>query len=158
MQYGRLCSLRDWEEEVKAMYAIIENGGKQYKVCRGRRGESGEAQRRSGRGVSFNVVMIADGSAVKVGQDVASAKVTATVQAQDKYKKIIVFKYKAKKNERKKQGHRQPFTRCQDREDRSLTHGHFARKFSIKEITNMFFISLFAHKKGTGSLLYVYLL
>ena len=45
-----------------------------------------------------------------MGSDVANAKVTATVQAQDKFKKIIVFKYKAKKNERKKQGHRQPFT------------------------------------------------
>ncbi len=63
-----------------------------------------------GAEVSFNVVMVSDGDAIKVGADVANAKVTATVEKQDKYKKIIVFKYKAKKNERKKQGHRQPFT------------------------------------------------
>ena len=63
-----------------------------------------------GAEVSFNVLMVSDGNGVKVGNDVKSAKVTAKVEAQDKYRKIIVFKYKAKKNERKKQGHRQPFT------------------------------------------------
>ena len=66
------------------MYAIIENGNKQYRVS--------------------------EGDGVKTGAEVAGAKVTATVEAQDKFKKIVVFKYKAKKNERKKQGHRQPFT------------------------------------------------
>ena len=84
------------------MYAIIENGGKQYKVSEGDVVRVEKLNAEVGAEVSFNVVMIADGSAVKVGRDVASAKVTATVQAQDKYK--------AKKNERKKQGHRQPFT------------------------------------------------
>ena len=54
--------------------------------------------------------MVAGENGVNTGKEVASAKVTAKVQAQDKFKKIIVFKYKAKKNERKKQGHRQPFT------------------------------------------------
>jgi large subunit ribosomal protein L21 len=54
--------------------------------------------------------MISDDNGVKAGADVANAKVTATVVRQDKAKKIIVFKYKPKKNERKKQGHRQPFT------------------------------------------------
>ena len=63
------------------MYAIIENGNKQYKVAEG-----------------------------DVGAEAAAVKVTATVVKQDKAKKIIVFKYKPKKNERKKQGHRQPFT------------------------------------------------
>ena len=92
------------------MYAIIENGGKQYKVSEGDVVRVEKLNAEVGAEVSFRVVMIADGSAVKVGQDVANAKVTATAPAQDKYKKIIVFKYKAKKNERKKQGHRQPFT------------------------------------------------
>ena len=92
------------------MYAIIENGGKQYKVSEGDVVRVEKLNAEVGAEVSFNVVMVADGSAVKLGKDVANAKVTATVQAQDKYKKIIVFKYKAKKNERKKQGHRQPFT------------------------------------------------
>ena len=103
-------ALRDREEEVKAVYAIIENGGKQYKVSEGDVVRVEKLRAEVGTEVSFNVVMVADGSAVKFGKDVANAKVTATVQAQDKYKKIIVFKYKAKKNERKKQGHRQPFT------------------------------------------------
>ena len=71
------------------MYAIIENGGKQYKVSEGD---------------------TVDGGSVKVGEEAKSAKVTAKVEAQDKFRKIVVFKYKAKKNERKKQGHRQPFT------------------------------------------------
>ena len=107
---GRLRNLRDWEEEVNAVYAIIENGGKQYKVSEGDVVKVEKLNAEVGAEVSFNVVLVADGDTVKVGPEAAGAKVTATVQAQDKYKKIIVFKYKAKKNERKKQGHRQPFT------------------------------------------------
>ena len=60
--------------------------------------------------VEFPVVLVADEKGIMVGAEVANTKVTATVTAQGKAKKIIVFKYKAKKNERKKQGHRQPFT------------------------------------------------
>lgn len=92
------------------MYAIIENGNKQYKVCEGDVVRVEKLKAEVGDEVTFNVLMVADENGVKVGKDVESAKVTATVQAQDKYKKIIVFKYKPKKNERKKQGHRQPFT------------------------------------------------
>ena len=92
------------------MYAIIENGGKQYKVSEGDVVRVEKLAAEIGDEVTFNVVMVADGETVKVGSDAASAKVTAKVEAHDKFKKIIVFKYKAKKNERKKQGHRQPFT------------------------------------------------
>ena len=92
------------------MYAIIENGGKQYKVSEGDVLKVEKLPAEVGAEVSFNVVMVSDDTGVKVGKEVEGAKVTATVQAQDKYKKIIVFKYKAKKNERRKQGHRQPFT------------------------------------------------
>lgn len=92
------------------MYAIIENGNKQYKVSEGDIIKVEKLKTEVGAEVSFNVVMVSDGKGVKLGKDVENAKVTATVQAQDKYKKLIVFKYKAKKNERKKQGHRQPFT------------------------------------------------
>ena len=92
------------------MYAIIENGGKQYKVSEGDVVKVEKLNAEVGAEVSFDVVMVSDGAEVKLGKDVENAKVTATVAAQDKYKKIIVFKYKAKKNERKKQGHRQPFT------------------------------------------------
>ena len=92
------------------MYAIIENGGKQYKVSEGDVVRVEKLKAEVGAEVTFNVVMVADGDVVKVGEEAKSATVTAKVEAQDKFRKIIVFKYKAKKNERKKQGHRQPFT------------------------------------------------
>ena len=92
------------------MYAIIENGSKQYRVSEGDVIRVEKLGANVGDSVDFKVLMLADENGVKTGEEVASAKVTATVQAQDKFKKIIVFKYKAKKNERKKQGHRQPFT------------------------------------------------
>lgn len=92
------------------MYAIIENGNKQYKVSEGDTGRLEKLDAEVGAEVELNVLMVADDAGVKVGQDVSAAKVKATVVAQDKFKKVIVFKYKAKKNERKKQGHRQPFT------------------------------------------------
>ena len=92
------------------MYAIIENGSKQYKVCEGDVVRVEKLKTNVGDSVDFKVVMISDENGVKTGADVASAKVSAKVEAQDKFRKIIVFKYKAKKNERKKQGHRQPFT------------------------------------------------
>lgn len=92
------------------MYAIIENGNKQYKVAEGDVLKLEKLAAEVGEKVEFSVVMLSDESGVKVGADVANAKVTATVEAQDKFRKVIVYKYKAKKNERKKQGHRQPFT------------------------------------------------
>ena len=92
------------------MYAIIENGGKQYKVSEGDVLKVEKLPAEVGAEVTFNVVMVCGDDGVKVGSDIKNAKVTAKVEAQDKFKKIIVFKYKPKKNERKKQGHRQPFT------------------------------------------------
>ena len=94
----------------RIMYAIIENGNKQYRVSEGDVLKVEKLKAEVGAEVSFPVLMVADESGIKLGEEVKSAKVTATVTAQDKYRKIIVFKYKAKKNERKKQGHRQPFT------------------------------------------------
>lgn len=92
------------------MYAIIENGNKQYKVAEGEIVNFEKLAAKEGETVAFNVLMVADENGIKVGAEVASAKVNGVVVKQDKAKKIIVFKYKAKKNERKKQGHRQPFT------------------------------------------------
>ena len=92
------------------MYAIIDNGTKQYKVAEGDVIRLEKLNANEGDTVALNVVMVSDENGIKVGADVANAKVTATVVRQAKDKKIIVFKYKAKKNERKKQGHRQPFT------------------------------------------------
>ncbi len=92
------------------MYAIIDNGNKQYKVAVGDIVKLEKLNANEGDTVTLNVVMVSDENGIKVGADVASASVTATVVRQAKDKKIIVFKYKAKKNERKKQGHRQPYT------------------------------------------------
>ena len=92
------------------MYAIIDNGNKQYKVAEGDVVRVEKLNANEGDTVTCKVLMVCDENGIKTGADVAAAKVTATVVKQDKAKKIIVFKYKAKKNERKKQGHRQPFT------------------------------------------------
>ncbi|MBQ5926683.1 MAG: 50S ribosomal protein L21 [Clostridia bacterium] len=92
------------------MYAIIENGNKQYKVAEGQEVRVEKLAAAEGETVSFNTLMVSDENGIKTGAEVANVKVTATVVKQDKAKKIIVFKYKSKKNERKKQGHRQPFT------------------------------------------------
>ena len=92
------------------MYAIIDNGNKQYKVSEGDVVKVEKLSANVGEEVSFKVLMVSDDNGIKTGAEVASAKVTASVVTQDKDKKIIVFKYKPKKNERKKQGNRQPFT------------------------------------------------
>ena len=92
------------------MYAIIENGNKQYKVSEGDVVRVEKLKAEVGQTIEFKAVLVSADDGIKVGADVANAKVSATVEAQDKFKKIVVFKYKAKKNERKKQGHRQPFT------------------------------------------------
>ena len=92
------------------MYAIFENGGKQYKACVGDLVKVEKVDKGLGETVEFPVIMTADEKGVMVFGEVEGVKVTAEVVEQGKEKKIIVFKYKAKKNERKKQGHRQPYT------------------------------------------------
>ncbi|MDE7181743.1 MAG: 50S ribosomal protein L21 [Clostridia bacterium] len=92
------------------MYAIFENGSKQYKVSEGDLLKVEKLNAAIGDTVSFPVVMTAGDNGVQVGAEVAKLKVTCEVISHGKEKKIIVFKYKAKKNERKKQGHRQPYT------------------------------------------------
>lgn len=92
------------------MYAIFDNGNKQYRVSVGDLVKVEKLNAQVGATVTFPVVLCADEGNVKVGGEVAGVVVTGEVVAQGKDKKIIVFKYKAKKNERKKQGHRQPYT------------------------------------------------
>ena len=92
------------------MYAIIENGNKQYKVVVGDTVNFEKLDAEVGAKVEFDVLLVSDENGIKVGKDAEAFKATGEVLKQDKMKKIIVFKYKAKKNERKKQGHRQPFT------------------------------------------------
>lgn len=95
------------------MYAIIETGGKQYRVSEGDVVLVEKLDANEGEAVQFDRVLtvVKDGE-LTVGKPVVSgAKVTGKVVAQGKGKKILVFKYKAKSNYRKRQGHRQPYTK-----------------------------------------------
>lgn len=94
------------------MYAIIETGGKQYKVSEGDVLQVEKLQASEGETVELDKVMaISKDDGLTVGTPwIENAKVYATILKHGKKDKIIVFKYKPKKNYRKKQGHRQPFT------------------------------------------------
>lgn len=95
------------------MYAVVETGGKQYRVSEGDEIEVERLDAPKGETVVLDRVhLVSDDSGVKVGRPlVDGAKVTAKVKAVGKQSKILVFKYKAKKNYRRRYGHRQPFTR-----------------------------------------------
>lgn len=95
------------------MYAIIQTGGKQYRVQEGDVLTIEKLEAAEGAEVEFDQVLtvVKDGSVVIGKPVVAGAKVTGKVVAQGKAKKILVFKYKAKSNYRRRQGHRQPFTK-----------------------------------------------
>ena len=97
------------------MYAIIETGGKQYKVNEGDVIYVEKLNVNEGDTVEFNCVKaVSTGSDFKVGApNVEGAVVSGKVLANGKGKKIYVMKYKAKKNEKKKIGHRQPYTKVQ---------------------------------------------
>ncbi len=93
------------------MFAIIETGGKQYNVTEGDIIKVEKLSNAVGDKVKFEVLMISDGKKLVAGTPtVKGAEVTAEVLSHGKGDKIVVFKYKPKKNERKKQGHRQPWT------------------------------------------------
>ncbi|AGA58638.1 MAG: 50S ribosomal protein L21 [Thermobacillus sp.] len=95
------------------MYAIIETGGKQYKVQEGDVIYVEKLDANEGDSITFDRVLAVskDGGFVTGTPVVAGAKVTGTVEKHGKGRKIIVFKYKPKKNYRRKQGHRQPYTK-----------------------------------------------
>ena len=92
------------------MYAIVLTGGKQYKVAKDEIIKVEKIDKEIGAKVELDVVMLNNDGKIACGKEVENSKVVAEVIAQDKAKKIVVFKYKSKKNERKRQGHRQPFT------------------------------------------------
>jgi large subunit ribosomal protein L21 len=93
------------------MYAIIKSGGKQYKVEAGNIIRVEKLDVEPGAEVKFDVLMTVDGKTVKVGEPlVDDVEVKGKVLEHGKAKKVIVFKYKKKKDYRKKQGHRQPYT------------------------------------------------
>ena len=97
------------------MYAVIKTGGKQYVVREGDVLRVEKLDAEEGANITFDEVLaVGHDDGLKVGTPVVEgAKVEAKVLKHGKGKKIIVFKYKPKKNYRKKQGHRQPYTEVQ---------------------------------------------
>ena len=97
------------------MYAIIEACGKQYKVTEGDVVFFEKLDAEEGKKVTFDkVILVSDDKKVQVGNPyVKGIKVEGKVISHDKSKKILVFKYKAKKNYRRTQGHRQPYTKVE---------------------------------------------
>lgn len=94
------------------MFAIVETGGKQYKVEVGSEIEVEKLENNVGETINLNVLLLADGENVKTGNPfVAGSVVTAEVVEHGKGDKVVVFKYKPKKNVCRKQGHRQPYTK-----------------------------------------------
>lgn len=96
------------------MFAIIETGGKQYKVAEGDllQVEKLAEAKAKGEVVFDKVLLVADGEKVQIGTPyLDGATVTAKFEAEGRDKKIVVVKYKAKVRHHKKAGHRQPFTK-----------------------------------------------
>jgi large subunit ribosomal protein L21 len=92
------------------MYAIIATGGKQYKVSEGDVIKVEKLDAEVGNTVTFDEVIAVSNGSLKVGADVSSASVSATVMEQGRGKKVIVYKYKRKTGYHKKNGHRQAYT------------------------------------------------
>jgi large subunit ribosomal protein L21 len=94
------------------MYAIIEAGGKQFRVEEGQELYIEKVNGEAGDTITFDRVLMVGGNDVKVGSPlVDGATVTAKVDKQGRAKKVVVYKFKPKKNYRRKQGHRQPYTK-----------------------------------------------
>ena len=93
------------------MYAVIQTGGKQYRVEKGEVLRVEKLPGERGASVTFKDILMVGGEAHKIGKPfVEGAKVEAVITAQDRAKKIIVFKMRRRKNYRRRYGHRQPFT------------------------------------------------
>ena len=96
------------------MYAIIQTGGKQYKVEAGDEILVEKLDAEVNAEVEFDVLLVADDAGVKIGTPVLDGvKAKAKVVEHGKGKKVLVFKYKPKKNIRTKRGHRQPYTKVE---------------------------------------------
>ena len=97
------------------MYAIIESCGRQYKVAEGDVVFFEKLEAEEGKKITFdNVILVSEDGKVQVGNPyVKGVKVEGKVVSHGKAKKIIVFKMKPKKNYRRKQGHRQPYTKVE---------------------------------------------
>lgn len=96
------------------MYAIIATGGKQYRVSEGDVIYIEKIDAQVDSTVSFDVLLMGDDGDVKIGTPVVEGvKVEGKVVGQIRGEKIVVYKYKSKKNYRRKQGHRQPYTKVE---------------------------------------------
>ncbi len=96
------------------MFAVIETGGKQYKVSEGDVVFVEKLDVNEGETVTFDKVLAVSGDSFSCGSPyVEGATVTANVVKNGKGRKIHILRYKAKKNEKKKIGHRQPYTKVQ---------------------------------------------
>ncbi len=94
-----------------SMYAVIRTGGKQYRVEKGDQLRVERLAGNVGDSVSFDQVLLVGGEALKLGRPlVGGANVEAKIVAQDLGPKLVVFKFRRRKNYRRRQGHRQPFT------------------------------------------------
>lgn len=93
------------------MYAVIRTGGKQYRVAEGQTLRVEKLPGAEGEGVAFDEVLMLGGDSPRVGQPtVKGAKVEATIKSHYRGPKIVVFKFRRRKNYRRKNGHRQPYT------------------------------------------------
>ena len=92
------------------MFAIVETGGKQYKVSEGDIIRVEKIDTELNSNVNLKTLMLCDGDKVLAGDQAANVVVTAQVMQQGKEKKVVVIKYKAKKHSGTKNGHRQPYT------------------------------------------------
>jgi len=93
------------------MYAVIKTGGKQYRVSEGQTLRVEKLPGSAGDKLTFSDVLLVAGESAKIGQPlVAGASVAAEIIAQDRAKKVIIFKFRRRKNYRRKTGHRQPYT------------------------------------------------
>ncbi len=93
------------------MYAVFKTGGKQYRVAKGDTVRVEKLPGNVGDAVTFDQILLVGGEALKLGKPLVSgAKVEAKIVSQGLGKKLVVFKFRRRKNYRRKNGHRQPFT------------------------------------------------
>jgi large subunit ribosomal protein L21 len=114
------------------MYAVFETGGKQYKAAKGDVVWVEKLSAEPGKAVSFDALVVSDGDKVQIGTPVVKGvKVKAKVVAHGKEDKVIIYKYKSKDNSRRKQGHRQPYTKI---EITGIGTGKAADDEKVKEV------------------------
>ena len=96
------------------MYAVFKTGGKQYRVAQGDQVRVEKVPGNVGDAIAFSDVLLVAGETVKLGKPlVGGAKVEAKIVSQGLGPKLVVFKFKRRKNFRRKTGHRQPYTALQ---------------------------------------------